>query len=174
MDETTYWVNTVEQQSQKDWTIAVTMSNDRTARFKVDTGAQCNVIPLQMYQELAQETSIKESSVKRTSYSGHTIDVVGMDKLEVTQRGVKHNLAFQIVKGKVSPLIRLSASEAMGLIVRADAIKENAVFREYAHVFEGTGELKVKHTIRLQDGTQPFICAPRQTPHAIKDKLEDG
>ena len=150
----------------------MTMSNDRTARFKVDTRAQCNVIPLQMYQELAQETSMKESSVKLTSYSEHTIAVVGIDKLEVTQRGVKHNLAFQIVEGEVSPLIGLSASEAMGLIVRADAIEENAVYREYADVFEGTGELKVKHTIRLQDGAQPFVCAPRQTPHAIQDKLK--
>ena len=121
----TYWINILTQNDSKDWIIALTMPNERDARFKVDTGAQCNVIPLDMYRQMKGETTnLKPSSVKLTSYSGHHIDVVGMYQLDVTHRGQKHCLPFQVVKGNVLPLLGLVSSELMGLVVRADEVKE--------------------------------------------------
>ena len=170
----TYWINILTQNDSKDWIIALTMPNERDARFKVDTGAQCNVIPLDMYRQMKGETTkLKPSSVKLTSYSGHHIEVVGMDQLDVTHRGQKHCLPFQVVKGNVSPLLGLVSSELMGFVVRADEVKEKTLKEEYADVFEGTGKLSMKHTIRLKEGTQPTICAPRQVPHAVREKLKE-
>ena len=149
-----------------DWIIALTMPNERDARFKLDTGAQCNMTPLDMYRQMKGETTkLKPSSVKLTSYSGHHIEVVGMDQLDVTHRGQKHCLPFQVVKGNVSPLLGLVSSKLMGLVVRADEVKEKTLKEEYADVFEGTDKLSMKDTIRLKKGAQPTICAPIQVPH---------
>ena len=48
----TYWINILMQNDSKDWIIVLTLSTERDARFKVDTGAQCNVIPLDMYRQM--------------------------------------------------------------------------------------------------------------------------
>ena len=31
----------------------------------------------------------------------------------------------------------------------------------------------MKHTIILKEGAQPTICAPRQVPHALREKLKE-
>ena len=93
------------------------MPNERNARFKVHTEAQCLVIPLDTYRQMKGETTtLKPSSVKLTSYSGHHIDILGMVQLDVTHQGKKHCLTFQFVKGNVSPLLGLLSSEQMGLL----------------------------------------------------------
>ena len=160
-----HWINILAQNDSKDWIIALTIPNERDARFKVDTGAQCNVIPLDMYRQMKGETTkLRPSRVKLTSYSGHHIEVVGMDQLDVIHRGQKHSLPFQVVKGNVSPLLGLVSSELMGLVVRADEVKQKTLKEDYADVFEGTCKLSMKHTIRLKEGAQPSICVPRQVP----------
>ena len=116
---------------------------------------------------------MKPSKVKLMSYSGHQIDVVGASQLDVLLQGKKHALTFQIVNGGVAPLIGLSASEAMGLVVRTDGVEEKSVFTDYTDVFEGTGELKIKHSIQLKEGALPVVSGTRQTPHAMKDKLKE-
>ena len=81
----TYWINILTQNDSKDWIIALTMPNERDARFKVDTGAQCSVISL--YMSCSSVESTRTTLVKLTSYSGHHIEVFGMDQLDVTHRG---------------------------------------------------------------------------------------
>ena len=56
------------------------------------------------------------------------------------------------MKGNVSPLLDLVSSELMGLVDRTDEVKEKTLKEEYADLFDGTGKLSMKHTIRLKDG----------------------
>ena len=65
------------------------------------------------------------------------------------------------------------SSELMGLVVRADEVKEKTLKEEHADVFDGTGKLSMKHTIRLKEGAQPVMCAPRQVPHTPREKLRE-
>ena len=44
--------------------------NDENVRFKVDTGAQCNVIPQHAFEKLRKKPSLQTTKFKLTAYGG--------------------------------------------------------------------------------------------------------
>ncbi|XP_018364694.1 PREDICTED: uncharacterized protein K02A2.6-like, partial [Trachymyrmex cornetzi] len=61
-----------------EWTEKLVVNNNKTLVVKLDTGAQCNVLPLQIFDELKLSHSIiQKSNAKLTTYGGNPITVVG-------------------------------------------------------------------------------------------------
>lgn len=55
-------------------------------RFQVDTGAQCNVIPLDLYKQTTKDIHLHEVMTVQsqiTAYGGTTLPVVGQVVLDV-------------------------------------------------------------------------------------------
>ena len=64
-------------------------------RFQVDTGAHCNVIPLDIYKKAtvdASLTKITPSHTQVTAYGGNNLPVVGTVLLKVQQSGLRCHL----------------------------------------------------------------------------------
>lgn len=60
----------------EDWHEDITFAGGKTVKMKLDTGAQCNVLPASVANSLNLET--RQSSVKRiVSYTQHKLDVKG-------------------------------------------------------------------------------------------------
>ena len=70
------------EKSRKEWNIHLNISRRRVG-FKVDTGAQCNILSEEMFNVLKTEgnlgnkTTIKPSKVTLTSFSGHKMKPIG-------------------------------------------------------------------------------------------------
>ena len=60
---------------QKDW-IQKVVINNLQLNMKLDTGAQCNVLPYSLYCKLRREMLMK-SNTRLVSYTGHKIPVKG-------------------------------------------------------------------------------------------------
>ena len=45
--------------------------------FKLDTGAQCNIIPRKVYYRIQQRPKLHEAKAKLASYNGGSIEVQG-------------------------------------------------------------------------------------------------
>jgi hypothetical protein len=91
----TILINTVD--STNSWRQNIIV-NGVNISFKLDTGADVNVIPYKLYQQLAPDTNITVSGKRLTSYSGHNIKVIGTCLLNCTLDSKTNFLAeFYIV-----------------------------------------------------------------------------
>jgi len=89
-------------------------------RFQVDTGAQCNVLPLGMYKEATGDQVLKNiisTNTVVTAYGGATLPVVGRVVLRVWRGRTKYRLECKLVDSpKIRPLLGRKACLGMGII----------------------------------------------------------
>ena len=87
-DSEIYIESVDNNQSEKDWKVNVKI-NGNHVQLKLDTGAQCNVIPLKLYNEISKK-NLKRTSAKLVSYSGHKLDSAGKATLLINTKN-KYN-----------------------------------------------------------------------------------
>ncbi|XP_072165927.1 uncharacterized protein [Diadema setosum] len=78
---------------KKEWNIHLNMGR-RRVKFKVDTGAQCNVLSEDAHNGLdsREKTSLRSSKVTLTSFSGHKIRPVGQCTLLCEYKNYSSNI----------------------------------------------------------------------------------
>ena len=59
-----------------DWTVKFE-TNGTDVIYKIDSGAQVNVMPESIYETLKQKSELKPTKVKLTAYNGSQIPVIG-------------------------------------------------------------------------------------------------
>ena len=67
--------------------VTLKLESGNFPRFQVDTGAQCNVIPLELYKKASRDFKLSQVTPARTSitaYRGATLPVVGSAILRVS------------------------------------------------------------------------------------------
>ena len=70
--EEVYSVNTLTN----EWSRLLD-TNGSDIEYKIDTGAQCNVLPKVVYNQLLDRPKLKKTSVKLSAYNGTEIPVSG-------------------------------------------------------------------------------------------------
>lgn len=73
-------------QKDKDKLFTNLNENDKKKRFKVDTGAQCNVIPEHAFKKLRKKPSLQTTKVELMAYGGVRIPIKGTCTMKI-----KHN-----------------------------------------------------------------------------------
>lgn len=111
--------------------------NDEDIRFKVDTGAQCNVIPEHAFEKLMRKPSLQSTRVRLMAYGGIRVPIKGTCTMKIKQNGKAIDTKFFIVAvGKAQPLIGLQTCQELGLIsinnnVSEVNAKETDILNEY-------------------------------------------
>ena len=98
-EDKTYYASTLSHEPDDAQLITVELESGNFLRFQVDTGAQCNVIPLDLYKKAAQDptlTRVIKSTGKIVAYGGSTIPVVGMVILNIRRKRAKHRNQMQV------------------------------------------------------------------------------
>ena len=99
-------------------------------RFQVDTGAQCNALPLNTYKEATGDRALIEvtpTNSRVTAYGGATLPVVGKVVLRVWRERSKYRLECKLVDSrKIRPLLVRKACLGMNIIKYLD----NDAFRK--------------------------------------------
>lgn len=161
--------------SQADeWTVELQL-DCKAVKFKLDTGAQANVIPYSLLQRLGKRNMIKPTNVKLSTYTGNKIAVKGKCNWMVKYKKKSFVLEFIVVKSEAKPILGIQACEEMGLIKRVMTLNKSGemdILKEYADVFEGIGCLEGEHTIRIDDSVTPKIHPPRKVPVTLREKLK--
>lgn len=86
---------TMQKESQK-WTQELKI-NDCMLNLKLDTGAECNVLPVKDFRKVANEKALLKSSCRLVTYSGHTMEPKGKAVLKCDYKGNECQLEFQVV-----------------------------------------------------------------------------
>ena len=73
----------IEGKNKKDWNVTVKINSHNT-RFKIDTGAQCNVMLSKTYQQLSQQP-LHSSKSRLVAFRGHRLNSIGRTTLRTVE-----------------------------------------------------------------------------------------
>ena len=102
-------VDSVKKEST-EWYVKV-ITNGSVVSFKVDTGAEVNVLNQSIFNRISNNSMLRKSSIKLRAYNGSSIPVNGEIVLPVEFKKVKINAKFIIVHGDHVPVIGLILAE---------------------------------------------------------------
>ncbi|GBL99470.1 hypothetical protein AVEN_68762-1 [Araneus ventricosus] len=79
-----FFVGTVSADSMPSSWQAILLINDRPVNFKIDTGAQANIISKKLLNDIyGSGVNVRKTSVKLSTYTGQTIELLGCTTLPV-------------------------------------------------------------------------------------------
>ena len=201
------FINAVNSQKQvglddAQWHITLPLGpkNDKMC-FKIDTGAQANVIPYHLYRKIRKAPALSYANVQLSAYDGSTIQVRGKCVLKCKHKNRDFNVEFMVANVKSEPILGSKASIQLGLIKRIYSVNHGekptarvnsnngakptvnptaqsdkdslAILNEFDDLFHGIGCLNVPdHHISLKNDAQPIIYPPRKVPEALKPRLK--
>ena len=111
-------------QNVKDWKVNIKIC-DKTVNMKLDTGAQCNVLPYHVYKQISHKP-LKASKSRLVSYSGHRLNTVGKVTLLVPTKNKYIPLEFEIVKDKSMPILGLKSCLELNSVSRLYSLNSNS------------------------------------------------
>ena len=149
-------------------------TNGSNVRYKLDTGAQVNVLPKYQYNRLLQKPKLKSTKVKLTAYNGTNIPVVGRCIVQIApKKDRKVPVIFIVAETSSPPILGLSTCENLNLIKRVMVVKSKekrlpSFISEFESCFGELGTLPKVYKI-VVDPSGP----PRRAPIAIQPKLKE-
>ena len=156
----------------EDWNIVIE-TNGTDITYKMDSGAQVDVLPLRCYRRLRKPAKLHKTSSKLTAYSGHKIKVVGKCIVYLRRNGKIYPVLFTVADTNSPPILGLKSCLRLNLIKRVDSID---VLPSYLSNFEDCfgelGTLKKEYHIVMDPNVTPVIDACRKVPVALRDRLQ--
>ena len=159
--------------NKKDWQVQLAV-NRRKLSFKIDTGAQCNVISKTMF-DIVSKAPLVKSNARLVAFGGHRIVPFGKATLLCEHKKKLHPIHFQVVDN-VPNVLGLKTSTELNIIKRVEGINSQHVsdpLKEFADVFTGLGCVSnVVHHINIKPNVQPVVHPPRRVPVTIRSKVK--
>ncbi|KAG8175794.1 hypothetical protein JTE90_013347 [Oedothorax gibbosus] len=176
------YIGALSTSNERDWLQQVQV-NDYPVVFKLDTGAQVNVLTKTLFECLPSKPILQPTTITVCTYSGDVLPVTGECILSCDVNDQHNQLKFVIVDLDVHPVLSASACVDLQLVQRINpkncsvnaiaSSKLQEVIEEYKDVFEGVGRLPGTHKIIIHDDATPVIAAPRKIPLALEQQVQD-
>ncbi|UYV70685.1 K02A2.6-like, partial [Cordylochernes scorpioides] len=154
----------------EDWYEEVKIKGKKV-NMKLDTGAQCNVLPLSLAGRLNLE--IQRSPVKSLiSFSGHRIPVEGQSLAMCMVKNMTAYIRFIISRDNTCPILGRQTCSNLGLVKRVNTCQ--VITQEYQELFEGIGCLKgYEYEAKFQTSDMNMqVRPPRPIPLSIKESVK--
>ena len=181
MKKETY-IFSIDEDGEKPDTVYATLNIGCTdkIKFKIDTGAQVNVIPAVVYEKLTNPPPLSKARHRLVSYTGQQLTVKGAIYLQCSYKNKAVKSEFIIAEGCQSqPILSLKTSLELNLIQLTLSLEnpqihltKETVISEYKDIFSGFGGLDGTVKIQLKENAVPVIHAPRRVPYALKDRVK--
>ena len=162
--------------------------------FKVDTGADGNLMPITMFMKLYPKISLEtlaktiDKGIILFAYNNTPIKQYGTCSIKVSFKEKQQICKFYMVEHN-TVILGVSDSEKLGLVkVNFDVIQSKTVklvhnvsmsevFKhqmesEYPELFQGIGCMDGEISIKLKEGAIPHVELIRCVPHAMQGPLK--
>ena len=157
--------------------------NNVPVSFKLDTGAECNVMSMRLANEL--NARIEPTNMLLKSFGGHQLDTVGKCLLDtkVNQSKGTTSLEYYVLRNDVKPLLGLDSCLELELISLNNKVEQMGhsvdevqakpgLLDEFQDVFKGLGCVEGEYNIKLKANSRPSIQPQRNVPLRLLDKLK--
>ena len=118
------WLWCIDTINNNEWLIDIT-TNGSEISYKIDSGAQVNVLPKAIYNKLQQKSRLHPTDVKLSAYNGSGIPVLGRAILNLTHKNKNISVLFIIVDINATPVLGLQTSAKLNLIQRVYQVSCN-------------------------------------------------
>ena len=167
-------VHTIDEtNNNNEWSVSL-LSNNTTVTYKIDSGAQVNVIPYKTFKKLHSKSKLLKSPVKLTAYNGSNIPVKGQCILRVQHIGKIIPLLFIVADIDSPPILGLRSSQKLNLIQRIMKItssseREHPNFLDEFHdCFGDIGTLPKIHHITVDKSVDLVVHSARSPNSATR------
>lgn len=153
--------------------------NDISILCKLDTGADCNTLPINAYNKINNQGKYKLLKCHKilVVYNGQKIYPKGKIELECVVKNKIYKIKFIVIDVNAPPVLGLSDCVRLNLIKKVDNIRLTAKTEKdeficsNKDVFTGLG-LIGNYKIQVQEGAQSVVKPIRRIPIAIRDRLK--
>ena len=158
--------------------IPLIINNQFPVQFKIDTGAQVNIIPKKYFDLITPKPTMKPTSQRLTSYCGARIPVTRVCELSCSYKdNLSSRQQFFVVETSAAPIIGYRSSldlDLIKLVLNINSTSSRVPFLKEKHkeVFKGIGKLEGECNIYLKDNITPTVYPARRVPAAMQDKLK--
>ena len=123
-----------------------------TVKFKLDTEAEANVLPLSVYSKLKNKSPLLETSVVLSSYGEFKVKPEGKLNLSCKVQGMEKTLPYFVIAVESPPILGLSACQKLNLVRRVETLAQSPltkseIIKEFSDVFSGLGAWKASITL---------------------------
>lgn len=167
-------------EADNTWTVSVRIERD-IVRCKMDTGANCSVIPRRLLELITPKRIMKSKAVLKTFF-GHTKQAVGKVLLDVSTSSTNASDEFYVVEDNVPTTLSGSLCERLGLLKRIAVVSQSPgghgtvqyePAKPFEDVFRGLGKLKgIQYKMKLLPGSQGIVRPARKVPLTLREKVK--
>ena len=173
-----------KERTQAFVTLSLSIVKDKrptALKTKVDTGAQANILPLRIYQQMdLPENSLKPSTTTLVSYTGTPIPQHGICSLSCTFKGETKVTDFFVTEAPGPAIIGLPSLEEFGIVnINCEIAKElprikdtAGLIRQYPECFQGIGKFDGQYHITVHPAVPPVVHPPRRVPFKMKEEIK--
>ena len=160
-----FFLGAVHEGGKDKWNTQVQVDG-KNVMFKVDTGADVDVISGELYRELFAHKILLPSTKVLRGPDKKSLHVLGYFKAKLKKAHTISSDIF-IINGATSLLGR-NSSEALGLVAFVGSIED------YPQLFKGLGEMPQSYNIKLDSTVKPFAVAfPRRIALPLMSKVKE-
>ena len=164
-----------DENDDREWTIDLTV-NKTLINFKIDSGAETNIIPLCEYRNIRNRPKLHKPRVKLTAYNTSIyIPVEGLCILYVENNNKCYPILFIVADIDSQPILGLKTSKQLNLIQRIMKIEKEEIpnyINKYDDCFGNIGCLGEKYHIAVDETIPPVVNPPRRIPVALRERSE--
>ena len=180
--------------------VTLKLESGNFVRFQPDTGAQCNVLPLQVYKKASKDEKlgkVNRTQASLVAYGGLKIKVIGRVSIPVWRNERSYLLDCRLVDNEdIRPILGIKSCLAMNIIQYKDndllnkpetgsslvyavedqpsPVTKEELMLKFPDVFgEGLGQLDGEYKIRLDENVPPVQHAPRRVAVALRPQLKE-
>ena len=151
--------------SSKDWTVDVCVDNNNV-NFKIDTGADVNVISDKIYNSKFSHKPLLPVSKVIRGPGQKPLPILGYFKCTISKGDKSIRTDVYVLKGG-TPLLDRETSVALNIVSLVNNIES------YPQLFKGLGEMPIPYKIELQTDAKPFsVQYPRRIPVPLMPKVK--
>lgn len=186
-DSDEFFVGVLGTPSRKDWCQNIEI-NKFNIKCKLDTGAQVNVISLDLLLKIGLTSDVikKNNKIILKTLNGN-LPVLGTILLRCFVAKSMELLEFMVISTDCVPLLGLPTIEKLNLISRNENCVNNMhlevhninvknadpIVSKYKNIFSGIGKIEcTPFHIKLKEDAVPRIDAPRRVPYALYDSVK--
>lgn len=149
--------------------------NNNIIEFKLDTGAQANLIPIRFVKGNIQRTNVRLLDYQKgeiTNFGEVLLDCVDC------KSNKKYTATFIVVENHRQPIIGEDSCVDFNVIRRLDVDRvqvetpEEKFMKDNAQVFQGLGKLPGKVSIQLKENSKPVVHYRKRFPLSLLEKLK--
>ncbi|XP_074026147.1 uncharacterized protein [Leptinotarsa decemlineata] len=177
------FIDCVNDNDENEWKVLLDVHNGTKIRFKLDTGAQVNIIPANFLEklEIIPNNLIYDKATLKT-YTGEKIRILGKCNLNCKIKELSEYLTFYIVdEQNVVPILGKEDCQKLKLIQLVHSLKAEysqdahyeKIIKGFNDVFTGLGCLEGTFNIKLEPNACPKIHVPRKVPIAVQEKSKN-